>query len=328
MRIVCANIEDIRRIKELLLSNSRLNELPQSEENRIESPTPSGYRDFKFYVSYETSNTEYPSIPCEIQIRTMLQDSWATLAHKDIYKEGADLPDSLKKLSFRLSGLLHIADQIAQDIRDEVSKEREPLKSGGKAITEDTLSLAYKKAFKKLPPDYIIRSVKNKCEELGIINVQSIENALLSNKVKNQLTNAYRKATGWDIYEDIIFQASPLIATCGIKIAIDAVTKHGTQEWEDADRIYRSELESELPTSFDDFLEYLEPHTKDDYCDFPDRIYRLAEALNATKECSLCGAPIVIVDEKIFFQNAQEHYEIEDTTMKHRTKHRDTSHVS
>jgi hypothetical protein len=115
------------------------------------------------------------------------------------------------------------------------------------------------------------------------------------------------------MYEDItIFMVSPLIATCGIKIATDAVTKLGTQEWEDADRIYRSELKSELPASFDDFLEYLEPHTKDDYCDFPDRIYRLAEALNATKECSLCGAPIV--DEEIFSQNAQEHYEVEDTT--------------
>jgi putative GTP pyrophosphokinase len=102
VRIVCANIEDIRRIRELLISNPRLNDLPQSEEDRILAPTPSGYRDFKFYVSYETGDDKCPNITCEIQIRTMLQDSWATLAHKDIYKEGTELPNSLKKLSFRL----------------------------------------------------------------------------------------------------------------------------------------------------------------------------------------------------------------------------------
>ena len=57
-------------------------------------------------------------------------------------------------------------------------------------------------------------------------------------------------------------------------------------------------------------VEYLEPHTKDDCEDFPDRIYRLAEVLNAMKECFLCSA--TIVDEEIFAKNAQEHYEVED----------------
>lgn len=310
VRIVCANIEDIRRIKELLVSNPRLNDIPQLEEDRILFPTSSGYRDFKFYVSYGTGDNTCPNITCEIQIRTMLQDSWATLAHKDIYKEGTDLPASLKKLSFRLSELLHVADQIAQDIRDEVSQKREPLKRGDNKVTEDTLTLAYKKAFNKLPSDYMIRSTKNKCDERGITNIRSIEEALLSKKNRSQLANAYRQATGWEIYEDIIFQFSPLIATYGIEIAVDAVTKQGIHEWEDSDRIYRSELKSELPASFDDFLEYLEPHKKDDYVDFPDRIYRLAEALHAIKECSVCGAPIV--DEEIFSQNAQDHYGIED----------------
>jgi hypothetical protein len=146
---------------------------------------------------------------------------------------------------------------------------------------------------------------------MGITQVQPIEKVLLSKKVRRALAKAYSEATGWDIHEDMIFQISPLLATCGLHVAVDAVTKHGIQEWEDADRIYRSALKSELPALFDDFLDYLEPHAKDDYCDFPDRIYRLAEALNATKECSVCGAPIV--DEELFSQNVQDHYHVEDT---------------
>jgi len=309
VRIVCANIEDIYRLRELLLSNPRIKEIPNSEEDRIKNPTESGYRDYKFYVLYETGDSQHPSIKCEIQIRTTLQDSWATLTHKDIYKEGDSLPKSLKKLSYRLSELLCVADQIAQDIRNEISSKKEPLKHGDKKINEDSLGLLYKKTFKVLPPDYLTRLVRNKCEELGIINIRRLEEAL-SSKHRRRLRNAYAKATGWNIYDDLIFGVSPLIATCGIKIAVDAVTKHGTREWEDADRIYKNEIMSELPETFQGFLDYLEPHTKDDLCDFPDRIYRVAEIFDATKGCFICGAPIV--DEELFSQNAQEHYGVED----------------
>ena len=159
-RIVCANIEDVHRVKELLLSNPRIKEIPGSEEDRIAIPTPSGYRDFKFYVKYETGDFKYSTVICEIQIRTVLQDSWATLSHKDIYKEGDALPESLKKLSFCLSQLLDVADQIAQDIREQVSEKREPSKRTGRLVNEDTLRILFKKAFRELPPDYLVRLVK------------------------------------------------------------------------------------------------------------------------------------------------------------------------
>lgn len=93
LRIVCANSEDIKRIRELLLSNPRIIEIPESEEDRTSNPTSTGYRDYKFYVSYESGNPEHPIITCEIQIRTVLQDSWATLAHKDYIKKGMTCPN-------------------------------------------------------------------------------------------------------------------------------------------------------------------------------------------------------------------------------------------
>ena len=309
-RIVCANIEDVHRIKELLLSNPRIKEIPSSEEDRITTPTSSGYRDFKFYIEYETSDSKHSTVICEIQIRTVLQDSWAILTHKDIYKEGDDLPESLKKFSYRLSQLLDVSDQIAQDIRDQVSEKREPSKRTGRLVNEDTLRILFKKAFGKLPPDYLVRLVKDKCDELRITHIKPFEEALLSEKNKKQLKKAYEKSTGWNIPNELIFEIAPLIVACGIRIATDAVSKRGKQEWFEIDQIYRREITSELPNTFKEFLEYLVPHTKDDDEDFPDRIYRLAEVFNAMKECFLCGASIV--DEEIFSENAQEHYGVED----------------
>jgi ppGpp synthetase/RelA/SpoT-type nucleotidyltranferase len=260
LRIVCANIEDIRRVRELLLSYPRLKEIPHSEEDRTINPTPSGYRDYKFYVSYETGHSPYPSIICEIQIRTILQDGWATLSYKDIYKEGDDLPKSLKKLSYRLSELLHVADQIAQDIRGEVSRKREPLKRGDKIITENGLTLIYKKAFEQLPSDYLTRLVRNMCEDLGIVNIKSIKKILLPKKIRKLLYIAiHAKTTGRDIqisplpdksiyYDDIIFQLSPFIAAYGIEIATDAIGKLRGQampeglDWEEQFEYYLRRL--------------------------------------------------------------------------------------
>lgn len=309
-RIVCANIEDVHRIKELLLSNPRIEEIPGSEEDRMTTPTSSGYRDFKFYIEYETGDSTYSAVICEIQIRTVLQDSWAILTHKDIYKEGDDLPESLKKLSYRLSQLLNVADQIAQDLRDQVSEKKEPSKRTGRLVNEDTLRILFKKAFRELPPDYLVRLVKDKCDELSITHIKPLEEALLSVKNKKQLEKVYEKSTEWNIPNELIFEVSPLIVAYGLKIATDAVSKRGKQEWFEIDQIYRGEIASELPDTFEEFLEYLEPHIKDDYEDFPDRIYRLAEVFNAVKECSLCGAPIV--DEEIFAENAQEHYGVQN----------------
>jgi len=145
---------------------------------------------------------------------------------------------------------------------------------------------------------------------LRIKDIKPLEEALLSEKNKKQIIKAYEKSTGWDITNELIFEILPFIVAYGIEIASDAVSKRGKQEWFEIDQIYKREITSELPNTYKEFLEYLEPHTKYDHEDFPDRIYRLAEVFNAKKECLLCGAPIV--DEEIFSENAQEHYGVED----------------
>jgi len=307
-RIVCANVEDVRRIKEILIISPRIRQITGSEEDRMESPTASGYRDYKFYVEYEVVQGGQRVI-CEIQIRTMLQDSWASLTHDDIYK-GEDVPEPLRKLSYRLSQLIHVADEIAQDIRDQVSLRNRPLKGRGNTVTPDSLRRLYKKALGELPSDYMVRHVKTKCDEYGISSIGDLATVIKSRTYKSRLAKAYKDRTGWEPEDDLIFQLSPLIAAFGIKVGIDAATKRAQSEWEDVDQIYKREIASELPETFEEFLEYLEPHTKDDLDDFPERIYRLAEVFEALASCSICGAPII--NEEIFSPNAQEHYDVED----------------
>ena len=308
LRIVCANMEDVRRIKEILVSSPRIRLITGSEEDRTESATASGYRDYKFYVEYEATDNRQV-VTCEIQIRTMLQDSWASLTHDDIYKE-EDVPEPLRKLSYRLSQLIHVADEIAQDIREQVSQRKQPLKGRGKTITPDSLRRLHKKTLGELPSDYMVQHVKTKCDECGVASIKDLETVINSRNYKRRLAKAYKNRTGWEPQNDLIFQLSPLIASFGIKVGIDAVTKRAQSEWEEVDQIYKREIASELPDTFEEFLEYLEPHAKDDLDDFPERVYRLAAVFEALEECSICGAPII--KEEIFAQNAQDHYGVED----------------
>ncbi|MFB3884042.1 MAG: GTP pyrophosphokinase family protein [Thermodesulfobacteriota bacterium] len=307
-RIVCANVEDVPRIREILVSSPRIRQIAGSEEDRTNSATESGYRDYKFYVEYEASDSRQ-KVTCEIQIRTLLQDSWASLTHDDIYK-GEDVPESLRKLSYRLSQLIHVADEIAQDIREQVSLRKQPSKGRGKTVTLDSLRRLYKKAQGELPYDYVVQFAKTKCDEYGISSIKDLTTVIKSRTYKRRLAKAYKDRTGWKPEDDLIFQLSPLIAAFGIKVGIDAATTRGQSEWEEADQIYKREIASELPETFEEFLEYLEPHTKDDLDDFPERMYRLAEVFGALAKCSICAAPIV--NEEIFSQNAQEYYGVED----------------
>jgi hypothetical protein len=156
----------------------------------------------------------------------------------------------------------------------------------------------------------MVHHVKTKCDECGVSSIKALETVINSKNHKRRLAKAYKDRTGWQPQDDLIFQLSPLIAAFGIKVGIDAVTKRAQCEWEEVDQIYKREIASELPETFEEFLEYLEPHTKDDLDDFPERVYRLAEVFEALAQCSICGAPII--NEEIFDQNAQEHYGVEE----------------
>lgn len=51
------------------------------------------------------------SLKCEIQVRTLLMHSWATVSHDLDYKKEETLPENIKKEMYAISGLLYIADQ-------------------------------------------------------------------------------------------------------------------------------------------------------------------------------------------------------------------------
>lgn len=142
LRIVCTNKSDMDRLVEMLESLDEysagehpvLAVVPETTKDWRNDPKESGYR--AYHVNLCTSVhqvTERHPVICELQVRTLLQDSWGELTHEDTYKPGAtDVPPLMDTLSRRMADLMATIDDLAEDVRSEIdSLEADALGANG-----------------------------------------------------------------------------------------------------------------------------------------------------------------------------------------------------
>ncbi|WP_338137276.1 hypothetical protein [Vibrio furnissii] len=82
-----------------------------------------GYGALHYLVHLKTDylKARYPeleNLTCEIQVRTILQDAWAVVAHHLSYKQESDIPHHLRRKLNALSGLFETADDQFERIRE------------------------------------------------------------------------------------------------------------------------------------------------------------------------------------------------------------------
>jgi ppGpp synthetase/RelA/SpoT-type nucleotidyltranferase len=129
LRVVCTNKSDVDRLVEIL---DALDEYRDGEEPVLArhpgslkdwrlDPKASGYRAYHINLCTSVSHatTRHP-IVCELQIRTLLQDSWGELTHEDTYKPGTEVPPLVDTLSKRMADLMATLDDIAEDLRSQL----------------------------------------------------------------------------------------------------------------------------------------------------------------------------------------------------------------
>jgi ppGpp synthetase/RelA/SpoT-type nucleotidyltranferase len=124
LRITCINLRDIDMIQTALDALSRdpgrgLWLDPTSVRDYVTDPKASGYRGWHVNLGIEVDGVP---VTCELQIRTLLQDSWGELTHEETYSKDGALPPLVDVLSTRMSDLLSILDDIAEDLRTELDR--------------------------------------------------------------------------------------------------------------------------------------------------------------------------------------------------------------
>ena len=75
-----------------------------------------------------TENKKFKGLKFEIQVRTILQHSWAEIEHDRNYKFGGQLPAKIQRRFKLLAGLLELADNEFNNISQEIDKYSKKVK--------------------------------------------------------------------------------------------------------------------------------------------------------------------------------------------------------
>ncbi len=124
-RLICNNLQDVERASDLLEQALKSAAIKVGRQDHIKKPKRTGYSALHLDIQLPVSlGGEQMTVGCEVQIRSLLQDSWARLSRADLYTAERSLSSSLRRTMKRLAQLLSVADQIAEDIREEISRPR------------------------------------------------------------------------------------------------------------------------------------------------------------------------------------------------------------
>ena len=121
VRVICNYLHDVNRIADMLTSQDDI--VLISKKDYISNPKPNGYRSLHIIVAIPIFlSGETVSVCCEIQIRTIAMDLWASLEHHLRYKTDINTPEELSERLQICADALSEIDWELQDIYTDIHK--------------------------------------------------------------------------------------------------------------------------------------------------------------------------------------------------------------
>jgi len=151
LRIIAYVEDDVERICEKIRSLFTVDEVNSIDKNKLLGEDRVGYRSIHLICSLGDDRTNLPEnyrfkgLVFEIQVRTILQHSWAEIEHDKNYKFSGDLPKEFKRRLMIVSGALELIDrefnQLSQEIDCYGKKVEVEAGKGNLDIPIDKISL-------------------------------------------------------------------------------------------------------------------------------------------------------------------------------------------
>lgn len=121
IRIMCQFVEDIYNIVNLIKLRSDMTIV--YEKDYIKNFKDSGYRSYHVIIKYPINSIAgSKEILCEIQIRTLAMNFWATIEHSLKYKYEHYIPEILAVRLRRAADAAFLLDQEMSEIREDIMK--------------------------------------------------------------------------------------------------------------------------------------------------------------------------------------------------------------
>jgi ppGpp synthetase/RelA/SpoT-type nucleotidyltranferase len=147
VRVVCLYREDVRTIEAIVRKEFEVLEKVDKDAEKTADQFGYGAVHFVVKLGKKSSGARYDDLKllrCEIQVRTIMQDAWATIQHHLIYKRESEVPKPLQRRLNSLAGLFETADdqfaRIRQD-RDDYLATVENSSSNKDVFLETELNL-------------------------------------------------------------------------------------------------------------------------------------------------------------------------------------------
>jgi len=131
IRVIVYYQDDVEKVAQVIKEAFTLIELETSHQSNNYSANEFGYLSLHYIIKLSKKRialpewSTYKDLVSEIQIRTVLQHSWAAVSHTLQYKNENEVPKILQRKLFRLAGLFELADEEFLSLRDQTEIEKQ-----------------------------------------------------------------------------------------------------------------------------------------------------------------------------------------------------------
>lgn len=120
IRVICNYEDDVFRIADMLISQDDVTLIKKSDY--ITNPKDNGYRSLHLVVEVPIFlANKIERVRCEVQLRTIAMDFWASLEHKLRYKKEDEVPEDIKTRLRQCADAIAAIDNEMQDIHKKLS---------------------------------------------------------------------------------------------------------------------------------------------------------------------------------------------------------------
>lgn len=130
IRIICRFVDDIQEVINLIRKRDGADLEIIQEEDYITNTKNSGYRSYHITINYPMFiQGEYKKIKCELQIRTLAMNFWATIEHSLRYKFDKNVPPEIKNRLKVCAEAAYKLDEEMDKIKDELMESQQYMES-------------------------------------------------------------------------------------------------------------------------------------------------------------------------------------------------------
>ena len=143
VRLITHYEDDVDRIAKIIESEFSVDHENSIDKRKAIDPEKFGYLSLHYVVSLSDERAalrEYATfrgMKVEIQVRSILQHTWAEIEHDTGYKTDIEIPKHIRRRFSRLAGLLELADQEFMGIRDALVEYSENVTLQVEQASED-----------------------------------------------------------------------------------------------------------------------------------------------------------------------------------------------